>query len=224
VRVIVAFSQKRLSLWLHSAFLTHSLPGVGVPKEFKSGLPLSELRESCRSRNSELLRSLRKDKHVDCLVREMKQEAKEGLMTDLMSADSMDHDSQLLASRFGMEQGTRDDGTPKIRACDNETQSGCNPATEPSEKLRCDGIDWICGLAMIFHKAGIKNMKLWKADIAKAYRRIPVDPDDHWLMWVCLLVAGKPMVARHNAMPFGAIGEPQFMTCFLYCVCTCLDR
>ena len=146
--------------WLHSAFLLHSLPGVGVPKEFQSGLPLSELRESCRSRNSEMLRSLREDGHVVSLVREMKQEATEGLMTDLMSADSMDHDSQLLASRVGLAQGARNDGAPKIRACDNEAQSGCNPATEPTEELRRDGIDWTCSLAMMLHRAGVKNMKL----------------------------------------------------------------
>ena len=60
---------------------------------------------------------------------------------------------------------------------------------------------------MILHMAGVEHMKMWKADVTKAYRRIPVHHSGHWMMWVVLLIGDEPMVARHNATPFGATGE-----------------
>ena len=177
-----------------------------MPKDYPPGSPLEELKVTCKEHNEQLLKRLREDVHVTTLVREMELEAKQGLMTGLTSADTLDHEAHRFASRFGIEQGYREDGTPKVRACDNETESGCNGATQPTEKLRCDGVDWVCALAATLHSFGVKCMRPWKADVNKAYRRIPVHPDDHWLMWVCLLVGNKPMVARHNAMPFGAVG------------------
>ena len=181
--------------------------GVGTPKEYKPGLPSAELRDTCKLHNEQLLKSLRQDPHVEALVQEMKLEASKGLMTDLLPAGDIDQESNLIARRFAIEQGRREDGTIKIRACDDEKESGCNKATQPTEKLHCDGIDWLCALAMILHMAGVEHMKMWKADVTKAYRRIPVHPSDHWMMWVAVLIGDEPMVARHNATPFGATGE-----------------
>ena len=64
-----------------------------------------------------------------------------------------------------------------------------------------------CNVRESYYPVGVEHMKMWKADVTKAYRRIPVHPSDHWMMWVALPIGDEPMVARHNATPFGATGE-----------------
>ena len=178
-----------------------------MPREYPAADSIDKLRSGCRASNLRVLASLSDDAHADAMATDMAQEACEGLMTSLMPARELDLDAHLLSKRYGIVQGTRVDGTTKLRAVDDMSESGCNMACEPTEKLKCNGIDELCAVAMMLHRLGAGNLKLWKADIAKAYRRVPVDPADRWATWVCLSVSGIPMVAQHNAMPFGAVGE-----------------
>ena len=46
---------------------------------------------------------------------------------------------------------------------------------------------------------------LWKEDISKAFRRLPVDPEHCEFAWVIFEFKGKIVAVRHKAMPFGTI-------------------
>ena len=71
-----------------------------------------------------LLESLRKDKHAQYLLEQTLADAKNGRMTEPVRADSFDLDSVLLGRRFSREQGTRADGSVKLRAVDGKTADG----------------------------------------------------------------------------------------------------
>ena len=65
----------------------------------------------------------------------------------------------------------------------------------------------LAALASLLHSFGCREFSLWKADIKSAYRRVPVRPDQRWLLWVAILIDDEIIVARHNAMPFGCTGS-----------------
>ena len=46
-----------------------------------------------------------------------------------------------------------------------------------------------------------------QADIDSAYRRIPIKPADRWAAAVTFVHKGQKLVARHVAMPFGAVSS-----------------
>ena len=46
-----------------------------------------------------------------------------------------------LSPRFCIEQGSKADGTPKLRAIDDLSFSNVNASTGGTEKLRCDTLD-----------------------------------------------------------------------------------
>ena len=50
-------------------------------------------------------------------------------------------DQCLLAPRFAVEQGVKQDGSSKIRAVDDETRIGVNPCCEATERLKTESID-----------------------------------------------------------------------------------
>ena len=75
-------------------------------------------------RNLELLSTLVEDAHSSELLALTAGDAKLNRMTDPVSIDRVDLEKVNLATRSGVVQGVREDGSDKIRACDNETQSG----------------------------------------------------------------------------------------------------
>ena len=104
-------------------------------------------------------------------------------------------------------QGTRPDGSLKVRAVDDCTGSGLNATTAPGEKLHHHHLDQLLTVAAAVRATDMEIPVLWKADIDAAYRRIPVKPEDRDLLHVAVLREGVTMVARHNAAPFGAVAS-----------------
>jgi hypothetical protein len=181
------------------------LTGAGTPKDFRAPPPLSSLRAECRARNTRTLNSMREDSHGHEILRQVRRDAVPGVdrMTDPVPVSEVDLDECLLAKGFSIEQGAKIDGTPKIRVVWNETASGTNEHTQPTEKLSCDGIDKLLALAAAFFMAFGIEPALWKADIDSAFRRVPVGEGFEWLMWVCFMVNGKVWASRHRVFPFG---------------------
>ncbi len=104
----------------------------------------------------------------------------------------------LLTPRFAVEQGH------KIRPVDDCSRSGINMATAPSEKLHYEGLDHaIAGFTVVQSRLGSK-LKLWKADIDSAFRRIPIQADQRNLGWVTFRTQGKVIACQHLTMMFGA--------------------
>ena len=98
-------------------------------------------------------------------------------MTVPVEISTLDLDSVNIAPRFGVEQGVKPDGSIKLRPCDDETRSGTNGCTEPSEKLHNDGVDLLIATVVAFVCSCGVAPSLWKADIDSAYRRIPICPE-----------------------------------------------
>jgi len=72
----------------------------------------------------------------------MEQDPKWHRMSKPVKASELSLNDKVLASRFCVEQGAKEDGKPKLRAVDDETASGVNPCCEASTKLVYDKLDW----------------------------------------------------------------------------------
>ena len=103
--------------------------------------------------------------------------------------------------------GVKADGSLKIRPIDDLTRSGCNASTGPSEKLQYESLDTLLAVGRAACEAFGHNLSLWKADIASAYRRIPVAPAHRQFGYVVFSVGGQIMVSQHLGLPFGAVAS-----------------
>jgi hypothetical protein len=186
---------------------TLSAPVGSLPKSFPEPVPVSDLAAKCAVRNRGLLESLKTDLHSSFLHSQVCEDAVVGRMTPPMMASKVDLNSVVLARRFSREQGTRADGTVKLRAVDDETASETNSTTQPTAKLKCDGADALSSLGVYFTRKTGEVPMFWKADIDKAYRRLPVKPEDRWLVWVAFTHDGRKWAAGHNTMPFGSVAS-----------------
>ena len=180
--------------------------GCGVPAVFPEPESIDSLWGECRVRNEALLANLAPDTHAQRLLDELRAEADKGLVKGPLPVGEVDLDRSLLAKRFSVEQGRQSDGSIKIRAVDDERRSGTNARAQPTERLSCDGVDFLLAMASFLASLGQDSLSLWKADIKSAYRRVPVCPEQKWLLWVVVMVGGDVWAARHNAMPFGCTG------------------
>ena len=181
--------------------------GSGVPRKFRDAAPVGELWQSCGERNRKLIESLRVNVHADVLLRELSQEAAAGRMTSPIPIEEVDLDCSVIARRFGVEQGSDQDGTFKLRSVDDETASGVNPCLQPEEGPVYDGLDVLVAVVALAYACGLRNIGFWKADIKRAFRRIPVRHDQRWLLWVVICGTSGAVASRHNAMPFGCTGS-----------------
>lgn len=128
-------------------------------------------------------------------------------MGETWRVDECDLSSITLSPRFGIEQGLRADGTPKLRPVDDFTSSGCNIATFPGEKLVYESLDhFLAALRRAGDLMG-DGLSMWKADIDSAYRRIPVLPAHRPFAWVVFLWAGCAFAAQHVGLPFGSVAS-----------------
>ena len=49
--------------------------------------------------------------------------------------------------------------------------------------------------------------RFWKADIDKAYRRVPVSPADPWMLTVAFLYGGEVWTSTRFTMSFGLVAS-----------------
>ena len=165
---------------------------------------VTELQNTFLRRNRELIATLREDPQSAMLLEEMWNDAQKGRMSDPIPLESFDLRSGLLARRFSIEQGVKEDGTPKYRCVDDESANGTNGACRATEKLVNEHIDQLLIIiAKIWATTG-KAPGLWKADVDAAYRRVPVMNHHRKFLWVVIKHEGQVWVARHNATCFGA--------------------
>jgi hypothetical protein len=183
------------------------------------------------SRTSITLKGLRIDAHAGKLLGIAQADAKLGRMSKpvLLTPSvflQQDNANRCYSKAFTVEQGLKEDGELKVRAVYNFTGSGVNEATVPTEKLKCDALDALLALIKEAGEAMGVQLEMWKADIDSAFRRLPVKAAHRDLAWVAWRVDEKRMaIARHFAMPFGAIASVHYwdrigsrfcLLCFLF--------
>jgi hypothetical protein len=182
-------------------------PAGADPKDFPEPLAPEALAEGCEQRNQQLLESLKEDAHSDFLLQQTLDDASAGRMTAPTTDKGTGLTGRVVCRRFSREQGVRSDGALKLRAVDDETACGTNGTTQPSAKLSCDGADVLVRTAVFFTLLTGETPCFWKADVDKAYRRLPVAPEHRWLLWVAFQHKGERWLSRHNAMPFGSVAS-----------------
>ena len=176
--------------------------GLGTPHDYGGHEDPCKLVSRFGEVNRQMISSLREDKHADFLLSQMQSDFKAGRMTKPVTIEQIDLDSVLLARGFSREQGTKPDGSLKIRAVYDETANGVNGSCEPHEKLHNDHLDGLARIICLLSVMG-HAVKLWKADIDSAYRRIPVKPEHRMFLWIAVLCRGTVWVAGHTACAFG---------------------
>ena len=155
-------------------------------------LEKSELLSSSAKRNRKLLKQLHLDDFAGELVKEMEVDAEtQQRMTAPVPLCETVLAQCVVSRRFARVQGTRPDGTPKVRAVDDCTGSGLNGTAVPGEKLHHHHFDQLLHVAADVKAASGDVPSLWKADIDSAYRRIPVLPEDRDLLHVAVAHEGS---------------------------------
>ena len=112
-----------------------------------------------------------------------------------------------LSPRFAVIQGKKPDGSPKVRPIDDLTRSGCNAATETTEKLSYESLDALLTVLRALEKAVGSDLTLWKADIDSAFRRIPLLKEHRQYANIAFLHKGNVVTAEHWATPFGGVSS-----------------
>ena len=179
--------------------------GNGRQETKKRHESLSELYETCGTNNRDILARLKEDvEHSDELYRLTCLDSDLRRMTPLQCCDDIDMDAVLISQRFGVAQGVKDDGSPKVRCVDSCTESGVNPCTESVEHLSPDGLDKLFEIMRWMWCFMNVVPQLLKIDIDSAFRRVPIRPAHRWAAYVGFVHKGTTCLAGHLSMPFGA--------------------
>ena len=107
----------------------------------------------------------------------------------------------------------------RTRVVDHMTEIFQNLAIFPMEKVNHDTVDSLVPILVLSLMAGITPL-MWKRDISKAFRRIPIRVAHLDLSWVAFLFAGIAWAVQHVGMPFGstaAVYAWHRMGAFLLC-------
>ena len=75
------------------------------------------------------------------------------------------------------------------------------------EKLEYESLDELLAVLQDMHKDLGADLKLWKADIDSAFRRIPVLPAHRQFACVAFRHRDNVVTAQHLGMPFGSVAS-----------------
>jgi len=124
----------------------------------------------------------------------------------------------LVLFRFGVVQGVKANGAPKVRAVDNMSWAHC-AGRRSKKRVKAHSVNGFCAVPeRVKHDhldelaASMKLFLLWmgtlpglfKADVSAAFRRIPLRPDHAWAAGVVYRQGNSVWVSWHKACMFGA--------------------
>ena len=182
-------------------------PEEHEPSRKDSASNLHKVKAAAKSRNLALISKLRTESHHEEIFKEIEEEVKLGRMDRPKKVKEIELEKVILTRRFGIEQGQRADGTPKIRAIDDASESLINSCCKPTEKLSCDNIDELTVISKEMTKNGEDALEFWKADIKAAFRRILLKQNQRSMMVSTFATIETVWTIQHNVMPFGPVGS-----------------
>eukprot|EP00971_Amphidinium_carterae_P116065 2299382-Amphidinium_carterae.1 len=94
----------------------------------------------------------------------------------------------------------------RTRAVDHFTESGINGSTQVQDSPSHDTLDVLASIIHMFLQHG-QHCHMWKRDVSKAFRRLPIALQHLEFAWVVWLNQGHTYMAQHRGMPFGAISS-----------------
>ena len=71
----------------------------------------------------------------------------------------------------------------RTRPVDHFTESGINPATRPQDAIEHETVDHYISLLIFCMSSGV-TPRMWKRDVAQAFRKVPIKHDSNDLAWV----------------------------------------
>ena len=92
----------------------------------------------------------------------------------------------------------------RTRVVDHESESGVNRATVPCDRIQHDTLDTLAAIVLRFFDLGC-NVSMWKRDVSKAFRRVPVRSEHLQFSWAVWSHQGLLWTAQHKGMPFGTV-------------------
>ena len=186
--------------------LVRSGNGGDVAHQSSDSIPTDVLRAERFKRNHSILDGLREDrKHSFDLLEMCRKDAELGRMSMPKPISYFGLSEATFSPRFCIEQGTRPDGSPKLRAVDDFSVSGCNAAAVASERLKTDSLDAYLELLQSLYAHSGSDISMWKADIDSAYRRVPVAPEHRDFGWVAFKHHDAIYASQHYCLPFGSM-------------------
>ena len=165
-----------------------------------------ELRASRTAHNDFVLSKLRELPYNEDIYPKTVEDSELGAMTPPGPLwPSMMHDRNFTRRIPVREQRA---GKWRTRIVDHETESFVNPATQVCEAPRHDTLDVLCGIILMFLHAGVSPL-MWKRDVSKAFRRVPIFHEHLDCTWTVWLALGQLFCAQHLGMCFGTISAGQ---------------
>ena len=159
------------------------------------------LLEGAAENNQKILDTLRESEYASDVWEQTVSDSQDGWMSYPEVVTSTPADKVLtrrLAVREQRKSGWR------TRVVDHATESEINENTVTGEAPQHDSLDVLIWIVFAFIVAG-KPGGMFKADVSKAFRRVPVAAHHMALSWVVFLFQGVPFMSQHRGMPFGTI-------------------
>ena len=172
--------------------------GAPVKEQFE----LDEVRQRRRETNEWILGKLKQSEFSADLMTSTLDDAAEGMMTEPIPLCEVDLGAVSLTRRLAVRE-ERSKGW-RTRAVDHFTESFINLVTRPVDRVRHDTIDVLIFILKAFLSADISPL-MWKRDVRKAFRKLPVDQSFKDLCWVVFLHNGVAWCSQHLGMPFGSV-------------------
>lgn len=226
--VAIGHSNNNLAdMFRHGGQFFGHLPAGGIGEAVTSAGPVGDveaLRANCHASNCQLADTMRADSFEEAVHELTCADASRGWMSYPVPASQCDLTCVRAVPRFGIEQGVKKDGSIKVRAVDNfswiapdadvpqQTRRQCklaslNGCTSVPERIQHDHLDDLLG--SVHHAKSLfgELPSIFKADIASAFRRVPLAPEQTWAAAIMYIFQGVVMFSRHWASPFGALSS-----------------
>ena len=173
-----------------------------LERPVKPPLTVDEVRADRRRSNAVVLSKLKQSEHSGDLMKSTLDDVAEGMMSAPVPVSTLYLDEVSLTRRLAVRE-ERAKGW-RTRAVDHFTESWVNPATHPADKVTHDTVDVLVWILCQFLAMGALP-QLWKRDIRKAFRKLPIAPSFHDLCWVVFMHEGIAWASCHYGMPFGSV-------------------
>ena len=176
--------------------------GDSVDQKFEADLTVRELESSRQVINRKVLGAVSELPFSADILPQTVEDAKLGFMSFPRALVPEDVSHLSLTRRIPVRE-ERSKGW-RTRIVDHETESMINAAAVPCDKIRHNTLDDLASMTLAYFQQDCKVL-LWKRDISKAFRRVPIRVAHLVFAWTVWLHDSCLMVAQHKGMPFGTV-------------------
>lgn len=176
--------------------------GSSKSEVFKAGMTVQQLRQNRVALNQNVLAAVKELPFSEDISPQVYDDFFLGAMTVPRLLTPSDVESVTLTRRIPVRE-LRAKGW-RTRVVDHESESGVNLATLPCDRIQHDTLDTLAAIVFnFFHHDS--NVRMWKRDVSKAFRRVPIRSSHLEFSWSVWSDQGVLWTAQHKGMPFGTV-------------------